>query len=159
MHTNSRFVVAIHALGLAMIARSQDAGEAITSERMAERVNTNPVVVRRCLGALREAGLVTSQPGPGGGWRLTRPPEEITLRDVYRAVEHEPFFPFPKHPSPDCSFGQCLPGVLATCLREAEAALEERLAQVTIADVVEAVRALTDRAEKSPTDASRVAYV
>jgi Rrf2 family protein len=159
MHTNSRFVVAIHALGLAMIARSQDAGEAITSERMAERVNTNPVVVRRCLGALREAGLVTSQPGPGGGWRLTRPPEEITLRDVYRAVEHEPFFAFPKHPSPDCPLGQCLPGVLATCLREAEAALEERLARVTIADVVDAVRAATDRAGKPQPDASGVAYV
>ena len=135
------------------------AGTAITSERMAESVRAHPVHVRRVLGALREAGLVASQPGPGGGWRLTRSPEAITLRDIYRAVEHEPLFGLPKHRSQDCPVGRCLPGVLATCFADAEAALEERLAQVTVADVIGAVRARVDQAEFSPQEASSASAI
>jgi Rrf2 family protein len=138
-HGNSRFTVAIHALGLAMVARGEAEGEAITSERLAERVRVHPVHVRRVLGALREAGLVTSQPGPGGGWRLTRPAAEVTLRDVYRAVEPDPLFSAPDA-NADCPVGRLLPFVLDACFREAQEAMEERLARVTIADVVEAVR-------------------
>jgi len=159
MHSNSRFAIAIHVLALARVAMEEAAGVAITSERMAESVRAHPVHVRRVLGALREAGLVTSQPGPGGGWKLTRPPEAITLRDIYRAVEHEPLFGLPKHPSEDCPVARCLPGVLATCFQEAEAALEERLARVTIADVIGAVRTELDRAGYSPLDASVVSHV
>ena len=153
MHSNSRFAVAIHVLALAKVAMDEAMGVAITSERMAESVRAHPVHVRRVLGALREAELVTSQPGPGGGWRLTRSPEEITLRDIYRAVEHEPLFGLPKHPGQDCPMSQCLPGILANCFQEAEAAMEERLAQVTIADVIGAVRAEVGRAGVSPLDA------
>ncbi len=39
---------------------------------------------------LRRAGLVTSKRGPGGGYRLARPPSEITLRDIVEAVEGAP---------------------------------------------------------------------
>lgn len=153
MHGNNRFGVAVHVLALARVGMEEVAGVGITSERMAESVRAHPVHVRRVLGALREAGLVASQPGPGGGWRLTRPPEAITLRDIYRAVEHEPLFGVPNHPSEDCPVSQCLPGVLATCFHEAEAALEERLGQVTIADVIGAVRSAVDRAGSSPQEA------
>ncbi len=150
MYSNSRFAVAVHVLALARVAMEEAEGSAITSERMAESVRAHPVHVRRVLGGLREAGLVTSQPGPGGGWKLTRSPETITLRDIYRAVEHEPLFGLPKHPNEDCAMSMCLPGVLANCFEEAEAALEERLAQVTIADVIGAVREKLDRAGDSP---------
>jgi len=141
MHVNSRFAVAVYALGLTLIAKAEAKGEAVTSERLASIVNTNPVVVRRVLGALREAGLVTSQPGPGGGWKLTRDAGSITLCDVYRAVEGEPTFSLPhRTPSEGCPFGNRLPEVLEACFREAEAAMEHRLPQVTIADVLDAVR-------------------
>jgi Rrf2 family protein len=153
MYGNSRFAVAIHVLALARVAMEEAAGVAVTSERMAESVCAHPVHVRRVLGALREAGLVTSQPGPGGGWRLSRAPEAITLRDIFRAVEHEPLFGLPKGPSQDCPISRCLPGVLATCFQDAEAALEERLAQVTVADVIGAVRGEVDRAGFSPLNA------
>ncbi|HEY7034369.1 MAG TPA: Rrf2 family transcriptional regulator [Thermomicrobiales bacterium] len=159
MYGNNRFGVAVHVLALARVAMEEEAGVGITSERMAESVRAHPVHVRRVLGALREAGLVTSQPGPGGGWKLTRSPEAITLRDIYRAVEHEPLFGVPQHPSEDCPISQCIPGVLATCFREAEAALEERLGQVTIADVIDAVRSAVDRAGFSPQEARLASQV
>ena len=140
MQHNSRFAVAIHVLALARVARGDATGLPVTSEQMAESVNTNPVVIRRILGSLRNAGLVASQPGPGGGWRLTRPPAEISLRDVYRAVEEEPLFALPRRePNAECMVGKGLPRVLETCFREAEAALEARLEQVTVADVIESV--------------------
>jgi Rrf2 family protein len=140
MQINSKFAVAIHVLALAKVAASAGRGEAITSEQMAESVNTNPVVVRRILGSLREAGLVSSQPGPGGGWRLTRPADQITLQDVYRGLVDAPIFTLPRsEPNAACPVGSRLPHILETCFREAEAAMEERLASVTIADVIDAV--------------------
>lgn len=151
MQSNSRFAVAIHVLALARVALEEENGVAITSERMAESVKAHPVHVRRVLGGLREAGLVTSQPGPGGGWRLTRPPETISLCDIYRAVEHEPLFALPK-PSQEgeCTVGQCLPAILTTCFQDAEAAIEERLGRLTLADIIGAVRAKMEQISDSP---------
>ena len=54
--------------------------------------NTNPVIIRRCLGDLRRAGLVSVRHGAGAGWGLARAPEEITLLEVHDAVGQEPPF-------------------------------------------------------------------
>lgn len=43
----------------------------------------------RVLGKLKGAGIVESRQGIDGGYRLARPPETITLRDVVIAVEGE----------------------------------------------------------------------
>jgi Rrf2 family protein len=141
MQTSHRFSLATYILTLAKIAMEEEAGVSLTSEKMGSSVNAHPVHVRRVLGALREAGLVTSQPGPGGGWRLARSAESITLFDIYRAVEDEPLLSTPNSLNAECPLGNCLPNVLTTCFHEAEAALEARLAQVTIADVITAARA------------------
>lgn len=140
MKSSSRFAVAVHILTLAMLARSEAEGGLVTSARMADSVNSNPVVVRRILGALRNAGLVTSQPGPHGGWRLARSPEQMTLLDVYRALEDEPIFALHHNPpSPSCLVGRHMPSVLATVFRDAEAAMAAKLAAVTVAEVIDEV--------------------
>ena len=64
---SSRSAVAVHLLTLLAMF---EGGEPLPSGYMADSVNTNAVVVRRILGALREAGLVRSQEGSGGGWYL-----------------------------------------------------------------------------------------
>src|SRR5436190_24227062 len=137
MHTNSRFIVAIMALVLAKVAQQSDESEAVTSERMAECAATHPVVIRRIFASLREARLVRSQSCPGGGWRLSRPASEITLRDVYQAINKESVFGVPR---PDGVIGKesCqLPTILVSCFRAAEDALAAQLARVTIAEVIE----------------------
>ena len=58
----------------------------VTSETMARAMQTNPVVIRRIMAGLREAGLVRSEKGHGGGWTIGRPLSEITLRDIYDAL-------------------------------------------------------------------------
>lgn len=136
MNTSSRFAVAIHVLTLLTYYRD----EPLTSEFIAESVNTNPVVIRRSLGALRDAHLVSSHSGNGGGWQLLRSPEAITLSDVYRVVEMQALFPLPiSSPNPECVVGHSIQQALDGYFKEIEEVLEERLAQRTIAQMLESV--------------------
>jgi Rrf2 family protein len=137
---SSRVAVAVHVLAYMAWKRS----EAVTSERIAASVNTNPVVVRRIVGALRNAGMVTVQPGVGGGATLAREPDEISLLDVYRAVEDgdELFSLHPSEPSRSCNVGGNIRDVLRPIFCTAHRAMEAVLAQVSIADVGRQVMAM-----------------
>jgi Rrf2 family protein len=137
---SSRVAVAVHVLAYMAWKRS----EAVTSERIAASVNTNPVVVRRIVGALRNAGMVTVQPGVGGGAMLAREPDDITLLDVYRAVEDgdELFSLHPSEPSRSCNVGGNIRDVLRPIFCTAHRAMEAVLAKVSIADVGRQVMAM-----------------
>lgn len=52
-------------------------------------IGTNPVIIRKLLQQLKAAGLVEVSRGTGGV-TITKPLEEITFLDVYRAVECSP---------------------------------------------------------------------
>ena len=142
----SRLTLSIHMLGLIAWNETCRCGPA-TSEQMAQSINTNPVVVRRLLGDLRRAGLVETKRGAGGGVRLLRPPERITLRDVYEAVaEDEQLLAL--HPNPPdacCVIGGHIDRYLRGVYDEAEEALKQRLASVSIRDVYEALVACRTR--------------
>jgi Rrf2 family protein len=139
---NSRFTVAVHLLTLLAIGREECASTPLTSERAAESVTTNPVVVRRILGSLRDAGMVRSQPGPSGGWYLMREPDAISLCEVFRAVEDEPLFSMHHQtPSLDCLVGRNIQQALRGFFHEAETAMEAKLGERSIADVIAEVRA------------------
>jgi DNA-binding IscR family transcriptional regulator len=58
----------------------------ITSAQAAQMLHTNPVVVRRTMAGLREAGFVRSEKGHAGGWRLVVSLDSVTMLDIYRAV-------------------------------------------------------------------------
>jgi Rrf2 family protein len=136
---NSRFSLATQVLAL-MAIESEDCP--ITSEYLAESVNTNPVVIRRILGALRNAGLVTSQLGPRGGVTLKRQPAAITLLQVYRAVGETEIFPFgDRTPSADCICGRNIQPVLASINDKVENALEHTLQDITLAQIVDSINA------------------
>ena len=112
-------------------------GLALTSELLAGSVNTNPVVVRRLLGSLREAGIVDSRPGVSGGWTLLVDPAQITLLDVLRAVDPQDAF-FALHraqPNPNCPCGLHIQGVLTEVYDAVEAGMNRQLAEVTIAAI------------------------
>ncbi|HET6231934.1 MAG TPA: Rrf2 family transcriptional regulator [Longimicrobiaceae bacterium] len=129
---SSRFAVAVHVLAYMAWRRA----EAVTSERIAGSVNTNPVVVRRIMGALRKGGMVTVQPGVGGGAMLAREPQHISLLDVYRAVETEDLFALhPQQPCRECDVGGNIQQVLNGVFARAQEAMHEVLEGVTIRDV------------------------
>ena len=129
---NSKVAVAVHVL--AYLAWRRD--EPVTSERIASSVNTNPVVVRRIVGALRNAGLVSVQPGVGGGAQLARDPDSISMLDVYRAVEErDDLFAMHADPCRSCDIGSNIRQVLQGVFCQAHQAMQGVLAGVTIADI------------------------
>ncbi|MFI5274118.1 MAG: Rrf2 family transcriptional regulator, partial [Ktedonobacterales bacterium] len=131
MSSNTRFAVAVHILTL--LAQSHDDQAPATSEVIASSVNTNPVVIRRVLGALRRERLVTSQGGNGGGWRLADDPSAITLRDVYRAVAGEPLLQLHHRPPiPACAVGRHFQPALAGRFAAASYAVEADLARTSV---------------------------
>jgi Rrf2 family protein len=133
MNANQQFAVSCHIL--AMLAAYPDA--AVTSETIAGSVDTNPVVIRRIMSHLRQHGLVDSRPGASGGWRLIRPPSDLNLREVYRAVSHETVLAMHQHPNPDCPIGGNIKYSLGGVFEEAQQALEMALEKVSIATVLE----------------------
>ena len=137
MSTNSRFAVAVHVLTL----MAWSGNESLKSEQVAESVNTNPVVIRRMLCELAEAGLVVSQTGSMGGSRLTSNPAEMTLLDVYQALEcHGVFALHRQPPSRDCPVGVNIETVLGQVMDEVDSAVEHVLAKITINDVVQRLK-------------------
>lgn len=73
------------------LARSHGSAAPVSAERLAESDNVPADYVSQLLVKLRRAGLVESQRGSAGGYRLSRPPALITLADVVRAVDGEVF--------------------------------------------------------------------
>lgn len=129
MKRNSRLSLALHALG----HMAGDPERVRTSTEIAAHAETNPVVVRRVLGRLREAGLLLAERGHAGGWRLARDPQTITLADVYLALE-ERLAPEAEIAPPRCAVEHALERRIAEVMQEAEAALVGRLAATTLAD-------------------------
>ncbi|MDQ0533307.1 Rrf2 family protein [Azospirillum picis] len=110
--------------------------EAVTSETIAAMLSTNPVVIRRTMAGLREAGYVRSEKGHGGGWRLALPLGRISLLDVYRALGEPPVFAIGLSiDHAGCLVEQAVNASLQGAMAEAEAILVARLGQVTLADL------------------------
>jgi Rrf2 family protein len=115
--------------------------EPLKSEQVAESVNTNPVVIRRMLCELAEAGLVVSQTGSLGGSRLASDPAKTTLLDIYQALECGGVFSLHRQPpSRNCPVGVNIETVLGDVLLEVDSAVEAVLAKITIRDVVQRLK-------------------
>lgn len=129
----SRYAIALHIL--TWIARmTLEKDEFVPSERIAASVNTSPVFIRRILGLLAKANLVTVRHGgTGAGWKLAGNPADITLRDVYEAVSPTPLFEL-HHSSPNdnCLIGRGIQPALRPIFNQSEEALKQQLSQVTI---------------------------
>ncbi len=112
--------------------------EPVTSELMAQMLNTNPVVVRRTMAGLREKGFVRADRGHGGGWSLVRPLEEITLLDVYRAIDEPAIFALGMaEDTPRCLVEQAVNAALEGELRGAREMLLKRFEGITLAMLTE----------------------
>ena len=108
----------------------------LTSDAAANMLGTNPVVIRRTMAGLRDAGYVRSVKGHGGGWSLTAKLADITMLDVHRALGENRIFALgPADPDPACLVEQAVNSSLESAMREAEALLLERLADVSLADI------------------------
>lgn len=111
----------------------------MTSETIARMLQTNPVVVRRTMAGLRDAGYVRSEKGHGGGWVLAADLATVSLLDVHRAVGGPRLFAIGnEHDNPECLVEQVVNAAVADALREAEALLVSRLGGVSLAELAAA---------------------
>ena len=131
MKRNSRLSLALHTLSHMAV----DPGKTRTSADIADHAGTNPVVVRRALGRLREAGLLISEKGHAGGWRLARTPKDITLADVYLALDERIVASDLKDDTSACSVEQALQKRVSSILVDVELSLVQKLGETSISDV------------------------
>jgi DNA-binding IscR family transcriptional regulator len=130
---NSRLAVAIHILTLV----GSNSHNPISSELMAGSINTNPVVVRRLSSLLKKAGLISSQVGVPGS-TLTKDPSDISLLDVYHAIEDKTeLFAIHDKPNPNCPVGKKIQATLDLTFDSVQQAMENELASKTLKDVMD----------------------
>jgi Rrf2 family protein len=121
---------------LHVLLHMAESGEPITSEQLAVYMDTNAVVVRRTMSGLREAGLVRSEKGHGGGWTIARDLASITLGEVYAALGSPTLFAIGnRNENPNCLVEKAVNKALGDTLKEAEAMVVARLAGITLADI------------------------
>jgi DNA-binding IscR family transcriptional regulator len=136
MSISSRFAVGIHILSLLEVYKE----EVKLSDFIAPSFNTNPVVTRKIMGMLKKGSLVKVRPGVAGA-ELEQRLDEITLLEVYEAVEAVPeneLFRVHSSPNPKCTVGRHIKATVLPIFAGAQA-MEKALAHVTIADVVKGI--------------------
>lgn len=134
MLSSSRFVVAIHVL--CILAKNAGKGP-VCSNQIACSVDTNPVVIRRLMSELEKAKLVLSTAGRAGGFSLNRTACDVSLADIYEAVESSTVFRTHKlDPNSVCPIGAQMFEALMPKLRGAEKAMTASLQQTKLSEIV-----------------------
>jgi len=132
VNRDSRLSVALHVL-----LHMSEMRSAVTSEALGSMMSTNPVVIRRTLGGLRDSGIVAAEKGHGGGWTLARDLRSVTLADVYDALgTMTPFGIGVRDPQTTCPIEKGVNRALVGALREAEVLLMTRLRSVAVTDIL-----------------------
>ncbi len=134
MQISSRFTLAVHILTCIDYFQNQ---YKVTSDFLAGSTNVNPVVVRKILGQLKAAGIVDISRGSGGA-TITKPLNQITFLDIYRAVDcvdKGTLFHFHENPNPQCPVGSNIHAVLDDKIAQVQLAMETKLQSMTLADV------------------------
>jgi Rrf2 family protein len=133
---NQQFNFAVHILTVLAVTRG-----VVDSQTLARSVNTNPVVVRRLLQALRAAGLIETQAGKNGGAKLARDPRRITLLQIYDAVEPRPVLATNERKAARHCFVSCnIKAVMATVAEGAETAVRKHLRGITLRRLEQKIR-------------------
>ena len=143
MQITSKFTVAVHILTCIDIFGGQ---MRVTSDFLSGSTGVNAVIVRNILGQLRNAGIVETRQGSGGA-HLAKALDEITLYDIYKAVDcvdDEGLFHFHENPNADCPVGRNIHKAMDDRLQTAQAALENELKSTTLAQVVADTRKIID---------------
>lgn len=139
MKITSRFTLAIHImLCIACFCEKRK----VTSEFIALSTNANPVIIRRILGQLKSAGLVEVRAGVGGA-TITKDLEEITLLDIFYAVEAmtEDFFNFRENPDCKCPVGKNIHTILDGHLSEIQEAMNNQMRATNLKMLLEETEA------------------
>lgn len=111
--------------------------ERLTSTKIAESVKTNPAYIRQLMSALKKAGLLSTKQGQANA-SLTRPADQITMLDIYRAVEgNKPLLHLDVDTNPECGVGILVQLSIGDFYEEIQKMAEEKMQQITLQDVID----------------------
>ncbi|HEX8250149.1 MAG TPA: Rrf2 family transcriptional regulator [Pyrinomonadaceae bacterium] len=133
MATNTQFSIAVHL----MIALGFNCERQATSSELALSINTSPSFVRRILAKLSKSGLVTTTTGKSGSCLLAKKPEEISLLEIYNAVDAPKTFAIHDYPVQSrCRVSCNIEATMRKVLAKAQKSFEGSLAETTLAEVI-----------------------
>ena len=133
MKFSTRVSDAVHILAFIALNRN----EALTSQRIAESIRTNPGCVRQLMGSLRRYVIMTSVQGHARP-ALSRAPADISLLDIYRAVEGgKPLLHLDTHTNPECGVGVNIQLALQDYFDKVQNRAEDEMSRITLQDVLD----------------------
>lgn len=133
---NQQFATAVHIL----TALAFNKKKLLNSEVLAASVSTNPVVIRRLLSLLTKSELVTTLRGKAGGVRLAKEPNEITLKDVYIAINlSDSICTSLKTPSKECPVSCSMQAILATISDGTQKSILKYLESQKLSDLIKKI--------------------
>jgi Rrf2 family protein len=132
MATNTQFSIAVHL----MLALSYGGGQQSTSGELAGSINTSPSFVRRILAKLSKAGLVSTTIGKSGSCVLAKRAEDISLLEIYKAVDAPRAFAIHDYPVQNSCLVSCnIEAVMNKVLTRAQNSFEGSLGEITLAEL------------------------
>ncbi len=109
----------------------------LSSASIAKSLKTNPAFVRQIMMKLKSAGLIESVVGHAKP-SLAKSADEITLLDVYRAVEGDkPLLHLDTHVNPECGVGINIQLALQDYYTEIQKSTENHMSQITMRDIID----------------------
>lgn len=137
MAINTQFSIAVHIMAGLAYRRDEDT----TSTTLAMSVNTSPSFVRRVLARLSKAGLVRTITGKAGACWLAKDPKNISLLDIYEAVDAPKAFSIHSYTEQkSCPVSCNIKGALEKALDRTQRAMEKSLDEITLAEIVSNIR-------------------
>ena len=129
---NQQFQFAVH-----IMAALAFRGRRLDSRALATSVYTNPVVIRRLLLALRRAELIETRAGRRGGACLAKPADQISLLDIYEAIElPSAICVHQRRVCRHCPVSRSIKHVLGNVSFRADKAVRRELRRTSIAKIV-----------------------
>ncbi|MBN2185370.1 MAG: Rrf2 family transcriptional regulator [Candidatus Krumholzibacteriota bacterium] len=115
----------------ATVYLASNEGKMVSNREISRKFKLSDAHLAKIMQRLSRAGIVKSVRGPGGGFTLTRSPDDLTLKDVYEAVES-------KIQTEGCLLDEDLCGcrcLLGTVLTELNGEISSRLENTKLSDV------------------------
>src|ERR1700722_17815986 len=133
MAINTQFPIAVHLMAALGYRRGKDT----TSAVLATSVNTSPSFVRRILAKLSKAGLVETATGKAGSCWLAKDAKNISLLDIYEAVDAPKAFSIHTYTEQKCCTVSChIKTALEKALAKTQKEMEATLAKISLAQIV-----------------------
>lgn len=128
---------------LVFIALSDN--QTLSSADMAVSIQTNPAYVRQLMAKLKAAELIQSRRGQANP-AIVKPPKDITLLEIYRAVEGEkPLLHLDTHTNPECGIGVNIQLALADYYARIQEHAEQEMQHITLQNIIDSYHQRTNQ--------------